>query len=129
MADIPQDSDSLKAKLLRALAETNGMISDSCAMVGCSRRTYYNYMRDDPEFAQAWDDIQEGLIDAAERAIAKLVNKGPQTLDAAKFYLKTKGKKRGYVERNEVTGADGTPLQVNITVSNEEVKRSIENID
>jgi hypothetical protein len=31
------------------------------------------------------------------------------------FYLKTKGKKRGYIERNEVTGAEGS--QINFVVA------------
>ena len=40
---------------------------------------------------------------------------GPDA-SAVIFFLKTKGKKRGYVERNEVTGKDGAPIAGNITV-------------
>ena len=31
------------------------------------------------------------------------------------FYLKTKGKHRGYVERNETTGKDGGPLSIAVS--------------
>ena len=32
------------------------------------------------------------------------------------FYLKSKGKKRGYVERQEITGADGMPNNFQIEI-------------
>jgi len=32
------------------------------------------------------------------------------------FYLKTKGKNRGYVERQEITGADGMPTKFEIEI-------------
>ena len=32
------------------------------------------------------------------------------------FYLKSKGKKRGYVERQEITGADGMPTDFKIEI-------------
>ena len=32
------------------------------------------------------------------------------------FFLKTRGKKRGYVERSEITGADGKDLNYTVTL-------------
>jgi hypothetical protein len=38
----------------------------------------------------------------------KLIKEG--NVAATIFYLKTQGKQRGYIERQEVTGADGAPI-------------------
>jgi hypothetical protein len=42
--------------------------------------------------------------------------------------LKTKAKRRGYVERTETTGANGGPLNVIFKVSNSEEQDFIENV-
>jgi len=39
-----------------------------------------------------------------------------QSTAATIFYLKTKGKKRGYIERQEITGADGVPTNFKIEI-------------
>ena len=41
-----------------------------------------------------------------------LDNSVPATI----FYLKTKGKKRGYIERQEITGADGVPTNFQVEI-------------
>ena len=51
----------------------------------------------------------ESLTDLAEHKLFELINRGDKT--AIIFYLKCKGKARGYVERQEVTGADGAPIE------------------
>lgn len=51
----------------------------------------------------------EALTDLAEQELYKLIKQGDKT--AIIFYLKCKGKARGYVERQEVTGADGAPIE------------------
>jgi hypothetical protein len=40
------------------------------------------------------------------------------------FFLKTQGKKRGYIERAEITGAEGAPL-VEINVNSNDTKRNL----
>ena len=41
---------------------------------------------------------------------------GANSTAATIFYLKTKGKKRGFIERQEITGADGAPTNFIIEV-------------
>lgn len=79
-------------------------------MADISRVTYYNYFKDDPVFRQKAEDIQELQIDVAEAALLKKIKKEDTT--AIIFYLKTKGKSRGYSERFEIGGPGGGPIQV-----------------
>ena len=54
------------------------------------------------------DDENATLLDFAEQKLFELINAGDKT--SIIFYLKCKGKARGYVERQEMTGANGAPL-------------------
>jgi hypothetical protein len=56
-------------------------------------------------FKRKVDDISNIALDFAESQLHKQI--GDQNTSATIFYLKTKGKKRGYVERQEITGIDG----------------------
>lgn len=53
--------------------------------------------------------IVESTLDIAEGKLIELFESKIERvrLNAIQFYLKSKGKGRGYVERSEVTGADG----------------------
>lgn len=93
------NKDILKKNLVEALRSSLGVIAAACKKVGCSRQTYYDFMKDDPEFASNVESIKEEAIDFAEGQLLKLMNN--ENVAAIIFYLKTKGKKRGYVERFE----------------------------
>lgn len=118
-----------------------GILSDIAANLGVERSTIYTWCNDDEQFAQALEDSRERFVDLAESNLRKLLpafRPSKRTRMAEKrfagwierpsetaiiFTLKTRGKKRGYVERQEVTGADGAELIPPRTLSPEEARQ------
>ncbi len=95
-------------------------ISISCEASNISRQTYYNWRKQDGDFARDCEDIEERNLDLAEMKLLTAIREG-KTAELL-FYLKTKGKKRGYVERQEITGANGQKLfEVRIIDTIEEI--------
>lgn len=82
---------------LKALAESQGLISYACEKTNISRQTYYNWCEKYPDFAQKCEDISEATLDRVEGKLLSAINE--ENIAAIIFYLKTKGKKRGYVEQ------------------------------
>jgi len=91
-----EQAEIRKAKLIEALIKTSGHISKSCAAVGCSRQTFYQYRDNDPDFLQVISELDENEIDVVENALMSQIKSG--NITGIIFYLKTKGKKRGYTE-------------------------------
>lgn len=86
----------VKKALLDALEKSLGIVTAACKSVGINRTTFYKYYNQDEEFKQAVDDIENIAIDVAETSLMRQIKEGNTT--ATIFYLKTKGKRRGYVE-------------------------------
>jgi len=57
-------------------------------------RDKYNGWLNNPQFKKAVKDIDESSLDLVEQKLLVKINEGD--LNAIQFYLKTKGKKRGY---------------------------------
>lgn len=93
-------SDDLKKKMLQALESTLGVVTGACKRVNIARQTHYRWMKEDPEYAEAVKAIDDIGIDFAESQLHSLIASG--NVVAVLFYLKTKGKKRGYIERHEI---------------------------
>lgn len=93
-----------KAKLLKALAESKGIVAYACEAAGITRKTYYEWLKIDDDFKQKAEDITEATLDRVEAKLLEAIN--DDNITAIIFYLKTKGRNRGYVERveNEHTG-------------------------
>jgi hypothetical protein len=85
-------------QFLKALSGVAGNVTAACKSANVSRQTYYNWLKDD-DFATAVDEVNEANLDYAESKLQALIRQENPT--AIIFYLKTKGKKRGYVERIE----------------------------
>lgn len=109
-----------KEAFLAAMKETFGNISESCQFVGIDRSLPYKWEKDDLEFAEKFRDshFEEARLDMIEGGLTALAKeKNPIVLI---FLAKTKGKKRGYIERNEwaPVDPDGNPLVLpSITVN------------
>ena len=99
---------TLKAAMLEALKSHMGIVSRAAEAAGISRNTHYLWLKEDEEYKQAVEDISEHVIDFAESALYRLIKeKNPQ---ATLFFLKTRGKNRGYVERQEIELTEKKPL-------------------
>ena len=97
-----------KRAVLAALESSLGVVTSACKKAEVSRTHFYNWMKDDPEFKKKVDDIENIAFDFVESQLYKQIQENNTT--ATIFYLKTKGKNRGYSERTEITGRDGENL-------------------
>jgi len=94
----PTNTTTKKAMLL-ALEQSLGIVTTAAKNVGISRDTHYEWLKVDEDYKAAVDSIQDITLDFAESQLHKQIKDGEVT--STIFYLKTKGKKRGYVERVE----------------------------
>lgn len=86
----------LKAKMLEALEESLGVVTSATKAVGLNRSTHYDWYNNDPEYKAAVDAISDVALDFAENALHNRIKSGSDT--ATIFYLKCKGKQRGYID-------------------------------
>ena len=98
------------AQIIEALREKHGNLSAASRYLNCSRDTIRRYIDLYPTVKAVADEERETLIDFAENQLFQQVKDG--NITAIIFTLKTIGKHRGYVERQEVTGADGGAIIV-----------------
>lgn len=111
-----------KKALIEALEKTLGVVTLACKQVGIDRTTFYRYVKEDEEFAAAVRGMDEVVLDFAESQLHKQIRENNTA--ATIFYLKTKGKKRGYIETQELK-QDITTRTSDLTEEelNEEIKR------
>jgi len=89
-----------KKAFLEQLKATLGNVTMACEAVGIDRATYYKWKQRDKSFAARVEEVNENALDFAESALKKNIKAGDTT--AIIFYLKTRGKDRGYVEKTQI---------------------------
>lgn len=114
-------------QFIDAIPKSAGIISTIAARVGCSWATARKYINEYSTVKAAYDAEAQKPLDMAESVIYGNINAAyaklkanekagirGETVDSAdaKWLLSRKGKDRGYVERQEVTGKDGGPVIV-----------------
>ena len=101
--------DIQKRAMIEALEKSLGIVTTACKSVGIARSTHYLWTSTDEEYKQAVEDIGDLALDFVESQLHKQIQKGEVT--STIFYLKTKGKKRGFVEKQEIEHSGN--MQVN----------------
>ena len=89
-----------KKAIIASLEQTLGVVTTACTKADIPRSTFYKWYNEDEEFKKEVDEIQNITLDFAESQLFKQIKENNTT--ATIFYLKTKGKNRGYIERQEI---------------------------
>lgn len=95
-----------------AIRKASGIQAAAARMLKCDRDTVARYIREHDVCRQAYEEANEVQLDIAEARLAEIVN-SPGNKDhfkALRFYLRTKGRRRGYVERQEVENVGTQPI-------------------
>lgn len=91
-----------------ALQQAAGNVTYAAKSLGVTRGTLYNHIKKSATLQAVLTDTREELVDIAESALKREVLEG--NITAIIFTLKTLGKSRGYVERQEVSGPEGSAI-------------------
>jgi hypothetical protein len=106
------NKDINKKAMLDALEKSLGVVTSACKSVDIARETHYRWLREDADYKAAVDELSDVALDFAESQLHKQIKDGNST--ATIFFLKTKGKKRGYVERQELDVSTGKMFQIEV---------------
>ena len=94
--------------MLKALEKTLGIVTTACSKASVSRATHYQWLKIDPIYKQSVTDLENIALDFAESHLHDLIKEGSPA--ATIFFLKTKGKRRGYIETTSIEVTEKKPL-------------------
>lgn len=121
----PLATEIRKQRLLEALEQTLGVVTTACRKIGMERSTVYNWLKNDPDFKARYDELQSVALDFAESKLHQRIAEGSDACTI--FYLKTKGKGRGYVERTEISGG-GNPIAIRVVTTDADITGAIDQL-
>lgn len=115
--DKTQNLTLKKAAMLEALEKSLGVVTTAAKSIGITRESHYEWMRTDENYKAKVESLCDVALDFAESQLHKQIQNGE--VSATIFYLKTKGKKRGYIESQRIAFEDGegsveNTLKINI---------------
>ena len=90
------------------IRETEGNLAHCARKFGISRTTFNRYVNERATLCHVVTEAREAMKDNVESKLYEKALAGEAW--AVCFFLKTQAKDRGYVERQEMTGAEGEPL-------------------
>jgi hypothetical protein len=110
-----------KAAMLEALEKSLGVVTTAAKSIGITRESHYEWMRNDENYKAKVLSLADVALDFAESQLHKQILNGE--VSSTIFYLKTKGKKRGYIESQRIAFEDNdgnvdNTLKINIVRPN-----------
>ena len=117
-----------KKAMLEALEKCYGIVTKSCKIIGIDRQTHYNWMNEDADYRKAVEELDNVALDHSEDKLHQLIEgvwiqgrededgeaqvyQVPPNVSAVIFHLKTRGKKRGYIEKETTAPTDAETIQ------------------
>lgn len=97
------------SEIKKAISGSGGIISTIAGRLNCDWHTADRYIK----LHNLQDEVRaekESLLDFAESQLLNNIKNGDTT--SILFYLKTQGKKRGYIERQEVENSGGQTITI-----------------
>jgi hypothetical protein len=91
-------------------------------MAGINRTTHYEWLKTDLEYKDKVESLENLILDFAETNLHQQIEEGNTT--ATIFLLKTKGRKRGYIERQNIK----VEADINTTKLSPEAQQKIDDI-
>ena len=101
-----------KKLMIQNLVNSLGNITRSAEKTGIDRTTHYDWLERDEAYKEAFEGIDDFQVDFYEDALKLLVK--DKVPSAIIFALKCKGKKRGWVEKQEISLSGGLDNSVKV---------------
>ena len=98
------------AQIEKRIRDKRGNIAAVARSFGVTRKAIYDRIHKSAKLRKALIESRETMLDNAETELYDQALDGNTT--ALIFFLKTQGKIRGYVERQEITGKDGDKIKL-----------------
>lgn len=93
-----------KIDMIVSMEKTLGVVTPALKNANINRSSHYKWYKEDLEYKAAIDVTKDIALDFAESKLHQNIQGNKET--SIIFFLKTQGKRRGYVERTE-HGIDG----------------------
>jgi hypothetical protein len=103
-------TDVNKKRMIEAMTKSFGIVATAIKMADISRAQHYRWMEVDSEYKAQIEAVKDIALDFAESALMKQIQDGNTA--AILFFLKTQGKRRGYIERNEIDLGESRTIKV-----------------
>ena len=111
--ELPKELSIKQRRMLVSLKDTLDNVVKACKMANIARSTHYEWLHSSDIYKKEVEDVREGLLDKVESALLDNVFTG--NVVAQIFYLKTKGKDRGYTEviEHKIDDTAGINITIN----------------